>query len=150
MVALLDLGIPLSVMARVALQRPQCEVAVCFSLSPWGFRRVTFDKLVWDPVGSSSRSPLIMRLLLRQATAPSPSWPHRAAEPGEVPGTLWPREGDPLPRCAREIHCEGPSHIPFARDRESFAATFSGAVIDHNLCSRAAGESQGMGGPTVS
>ena len=74
MVALLDLGIPLSVMARVALQRPQCEVAVCFSLSPWGFRRVTFDKLVWDPVGSSSRSPLIMRLLLGQAAAPSPSW----------------------------------------------------------------------------
>ena len=42
MVALLDLGIPLSVMARVALQRPQCEVAVCFSPSPWGFRRVIF------------------------------------------------------------------------------------------------------------
>ncbi len=103
MVALLDLGVPLSVMARVALQRPQCEVAVCFSLSPWGFRRVTFDKLVWDPVGSSSRSPLIMRLLLRQATAPSPSWPHRATKPGEVPGTLRPLEEDPFPRCAREI-----------------------------------------------
>ncbi len=31
MVALLDLGIPLSLGGRVALKRPQCEVAVCFS-----------------------------------------------------------------------------------------------------------------------
>ena len=50
MVALLDLCIPLSFVASVALNHPQCEVAVCFSLSPWVFRRVIFDEVVWDPV----------------------------------------------------------------------------------------------------
>ena len=66
------------------------------------------------------------------------------------PGSWNTLEEGKFPRCAREINCDGLCDITFARDRESFAATFSGAVIDHNLCSRAAGESQGMGGPTVS
>ncbi len=58
---------------------------------------------------------------------------------------------DPLPRCAREIDCEGA--IPFEgqveiiRGRVSFDAMFLGAVFDHDLCSRAAGESVGMVAP---
>ncbi len=113
MVALLDLGIPLPFGARVALKCSQCEVAVCFSLSPWGLRRVIFKEQVWDSAGSSSRSRLITRLSLRRAAAPSPPLPHSATEPSEVPGTLWLLDVYPLPRCAWEIHRECPSEIPY-------------------------------------
>ncbi len=57
-------------------------------------------------------------------------WCYSATEPSGAPGELCLLEGDPLPKCATELHCESICEVPYegpleiTRGREPFDATF--------------------------